>query len=74
MGERITLRAVQPGNGRLMTVKAKIVAADPGSELGVGSARPHERRAQLGDDPLDGGTRRQGDSKTLWSPKTGAAA
>ena len=33
VGERITLRAVQPSNGRLMTVKAKIVAADPGAEL-----------------------------------------
>ena len=33
VGERITLRAVQPSNGRLMTVKVKIVAADPGAEL-----------------------------------------
>jgi hypothetical protein len=33
VGGRITLRAVQPSNGRLMTVKAKIVAADPGAEL-----------------------------------------
>lgn len=33
VGSRITLRAVQPTNGRLMTVKAKIVAADPGAEL-----------------------------------------
>ncbi len=33
VGSRITLRAVQPSNGRLMTVKAKIVAADPGAEL-----------------------------------------
>jgi len=33
IGARITLRAVQPANGRLMTVKAKVTAADPPTEL-----------------------------------------
>ena len=40
VGERITLRAVQPANGRLMTVKAKIVTASPGAELRWASALP----------------------------------
>jgi uncharacterized protein YndB with AHSA1/START domain len=40
VGNRITLRTVQPANGRLMTVKAKIVAADPGAELRWTSACP----------------------------------
>jgi hypothetical protein len=56
---RITLRAVQPANGRLMTVKAKIVAADPGAELRWASALPGlmsgEHSFVL--TPLDGGTR-----------------
>jgi hypothetical protein len=58
VGSRITLRAVQPANGRLMTVKAKIVAADPGAELGWTSALPGimsgEHSFVL--TPLDGGT------------------
>ena len=33
VGSRITLRAVQPANGRLMTVKPKITVAAPGAEL-----------------------------------------
>ena len=33
VGKRITLRSVHPANGRLMTVKPKITAADPGAEL-----------------------------------------
>lgn len=32
-GNRITLRAVQSANGRAMTVKPKIVVAEPGAEL-----------------------------------------
>jgi hypothetical protein len=40
VGNRITLRTVQPANGRLLTVKAKIVAADPGAELRWTSALP----------------------------------
>jgi hypothetical protein len=59
VGERITLRAVQPANGRLMTVKATIVAADPGAELRWASSLPAimsgEHSFVL--TPLDGGTR-----------------
>ena len=59
VGGRITLRAVQPANGRLMTVKAKIVAADPGAELRWASALPAimsgEHSFVL--TPLNGGTR-----------------
>jgi hypothetical protein len=58
-GERITLRAVNPANGRLMTVKAKIVAADPGAELRWASSVPGimtgEHSFVL--TPLGGGTR-----------------
>jgi hypothetical protein len=59
VGERITLRAVQPANGRLMTVKATIVAADPGAELRWASSLPAimsgEHSFVL--TPLEGGTR-----------------
>jgi len=59
VGGRITLRAVQPANGRLMTVRAKIVAADPGAELRWTSSVPGimsgEHSFVL--TPLDGGTR-----------------
>jgi hypothetical protein len=58
VGNRITLRTVQPANGRLMTVKAKIAAADPGAELRWISALPGimsgEHSFVL--TPLDGGT------------------
>jgi hypothetical protein len=58
VGNRITLRTVQPANGRLLTVKAKIVAADPGAELRWTSALPGimsgEHSFVL--TPLDGGT------------------
>lgn len=33
LGKRITLRSKHPANGRLMTVKPKIVAAEPCAEL-----------------------------------------
>lgn len=33
VGQRITLRSWHPANGRLMTVKPKITAARPGTEL-----------------------------------------
>lgn len=33
MGHRITLRSKHPADGRMMTVKPKITAAQPGSEL-----------------------------------------
>src|SRR6202046_1178490 len=56
---RITPRAVHPANGRLMPVKAKIVAADPGAELRWASALPAiisgEHSFVL--TPLNGGTR-----------------
>jgi len=58
VGERITLRVVQPSNGRLMTVKAKIVAADPGAELrwtsNLTGIMSGEHSFVL--TPLDGGT------------------
>ncbi len=40
VGSRITLRSVHPANGRLMTVKPKITAADPGAELRWVSSLP----------------------------------
>ena len=40
VGSRITLRSVHPANGRLMTVKPKITAADPGAELRWASSLP----------------------------------
>jgi hypothetical protein len=40
VGARITLRAVQPANGRLMTVKVRVTAADPGAELRWTSSLP----------------------------------
>ncbi|HEX4087960.1 MAG TPA: SRPBCC domain-containing protein [Trebonia sp.] len=59
VGERITLRAVQPANGRLMTVKARIIAAEPAAELRWTSTLPvlmsGEHSFVL--TPLDGGTR-----------------
>ena len=33
VGQRITLRSVHPANGRMMTVKPKIIVAEPGVEL-----------------------------------------
>ena len=33
VGNRITLRSVHPANGRMMTVKPKIIVAEPGVEL-----------------------------------------
>jgi uncharacterized protein YndB with AHSA1/START domain len=39
-GKRITLRSVHPANGRAMTVKPKIVAAEPGAELRWTSSLP----------------------------------
>jgi hypothetical protein len=59
VGERITLRAVQPANGRLMTIRAKIIAADPGAELRWSASLPGimsgEHSFVL--TPLNGGTR-----------------
>jgi hypothetical protein len=58
-GKRIRLRSVHPANGRMMTVKAKIVSADPGTELRWASSLPgiisgeHSFRLTA----ADGGTR-----------------
>jgi hypothetical protein len=59
VGNRITLRSVHPANGRLMTVKPRITAADPGAELRWVASLPGiisgEHRFTL--TPEDGGTR-----------------
>ena len=40
IGQRITLRSKHPANGRLMTVKPKIITAKPGAELRWASSLP----------------------------------
>jgi hypothetical protein len=40
VGQRITLRSNHPANGRLMTVRPRIVAAEPGAELRWSSSLP----------------------------------
>ena len=40
VGQRIRLRSVHPANGRMMTVRPKIVAAEPGVELRWASSVP----------------------------------
>ena len=59
VGNRIKLRSVQPANGRMMTVKPKITAADPGAELKWVASLPGimsgEHLFKL--TPADGGTR-----------------
>lgn len=40
VGSRITLRSVHPANGRMMTIRPKITAADPGAELRWTSSLP----------------------------------
>jgi hypothetical protein len=40
IGKRIMLRSAHPANGRMMTVKPKIVAAEPGVELRWASSLP----------------------------------
>ena len=58
-GKRIRLRSVHPASGRLMTVKPRIVTAEPGVELRWASSLPGimsgEHSFVL--TPLDGGTR-----------------
>jgi uncharacterized protein YndB with AHSA1/START domain len=39
-GQRIRLRSKHPANGRLMTVKPRITAAQPGAELRWASSLP----------------------------------
>src|SRR5580658_9903290 len=59
VGKRIKLRSAHPANGRMMTVKPKIVAAEPGAELRWTSSLPGiisgEHSFTLS--PVDGGTR-----------------
>ena len=59
VGSRITLRSVHPANGRLMTIKPKIVVAEPGVELRWAAGLPGiiggEHSFAL--TPLTGGTR-----------------
>lgn len=40
VGQRITLRSKHPASGRLMTVKPKIIAVEPGAELRWASSLP----------------------------------
>jgi hypothetical protein len=61
-GQRITLRSKHPANGRLMTVKPRIAAAEPGAQLRWSSSLPgvisgeHSRRARRqGRDPSAAG-------------------
>ena len=58
-GKRIRLRSVHPASGRLMTVKPRIAAAEPGVELRWASSMPGiisgEHTFALR--PADGGTR-----------------
>ena len=44
VGNRITLRSVHPANGRMMTVKPKIVVAEPGVELRWSAGSPGDHR------------------------------
>ncbi|HEY6276279.1 MAG TPA: SRPBCC domain-containing protein [Streptosporangiaceae bacterium] len=59
VGKRITLRSVHPANGRMMTVKPRIVAAEPGVELRWSASLPGimsgEHSFTLS--PVNGGTR-----------------
>jgi hypothetical protein len=59
VGKRIALRSVHPANGRTMTVKPKVVAAEPGTELRWTSSLPGimtgEHSFVLS--PANGGTR-----------------
>jgi hypothetical protein len=59
VGKRIRLRSVHPANGRMMTVKPKIVAAEPGIELRWAASLPGiisgEHSFVL--NPANGGTR-----------------
>jgi len=58
-GQRITLRSVRPANGRVMTVKPKILVAEPGVELRWAAGLPGiiggEHSFALS--PVNGGTR-----------------
>ena len=59
VGSRLTLRSVHPANGRMMTVKPKILVAEPGVELRWAASLPGvisgEHSFALS--PMGGGTR-----------------
>jgi hypothetical protein len=59
VGKRITLRSAHPVNGRMMTVKPKIVAAEPGVELRWASSLPGVMSGEhsFALSPAGGGTR-----------------
>jgi hypothetical protein len=46
VGKRITLRSVHPASGRMMTVKPKLVAAEPGVELRWAASLPGIMRGE----------------------------
>jgi hypothetical protein len=58
-GSTVTLKTVRPGTGRVMTVKVKVLAAEPGAQLSWVSSLPGiitgEHSFTL--TPVDGGTR-----------------
>ena len=58
VGSRLTLKSVHPSNGRLMTVRPKLLVADPGRELRWVASLPGlmtgEHSFTLS--PADGGT------------------
>jgi hypothetical protein len=58
VGSRLTLKSVHPSNGRLMTVRPKVLVADPGRELRWVASLPGlmtgEHSFTLS--PADGGT------------------
>jgi hypothetical protein len=59
VGNRITLRSAHPATGQMMTVKPKIIVAEPGVELRWAASLPGimsgEHSFSLG--PVSGGTR-----------------
>ena len=59
VGERIRLRSVHPASGRLMTVKPRIVTAEPGVELRWASSLPGIMSGEhaFALSPAGGGTR-----------------
>jgi hypothetical protein len=57
-GSRITLKSAHLANGRLMTIKARVTAAEPGAELRWASSLPGIISGEHGFtlSPVDGGT------------------
>lgn len=58
IGNKITLKSVHPVNGRIMTVKATVLAAEPAAELRWASSLPGIMTGEHGFTltPADGGT------------------